>query len=43
MELKIRSYTLEAVVSHIYKTQISDFTDKYLNNTFMKDYTRVID
>lgn len=32
MELKLRSYTLEAVVKHIYQTQIPDFTDKYLNN-----------
>jgi hypothetical protein len=43
MELKLRSYTLEAVVSHIYKTQIPDFTDKYLYNTFMEDYSKVVD
>ena len=43
MELKLRSYTLEAVVRHIYKTQIPDFTDKYLCSAMMEDCSKVID
>jgi DNA polymerase elongation subunit (family B) len=33
MELKLRSFPLEAVAQHIYHTQIMDFTDKYICNT----------
>lgn len=42
MELKLRSYTLEAVVKHIFQTQIPDFTDKYLNNIMTDSPTSVI-
>lgn len=35
MELKLRSYTLESVVKHIYQTQLADFTDKYINNAIV--------
>jgi uncharacterized radical SAM superfamily protein len=42
MELKLRSYTLEAVVKHIYQTQIADFTDKYLNNLMTESAGEVV-
>lgn len=42
MELKLRSYTLEAVVSHIYQTQSPHFTDKYLSDSLLRNASDVL-
>jgi DNA polymerase elongation subunit (family B) len=42
MELKLRSYTLESVVNHLYHTQISDFTDKYLSDSATESVEEIL-